>query len=184
MKVLLACEESQVCCKAFRRNGHDAYSCDVQPPSGGKNEWHILSDVIEVIDDKWDLVVAFPPCTHLCSSGARWFKEKIADGRQKSAIEFFMMFQDCAPKVAIENPIGIMSTKWRKPDQIIQPWQFGHGETKATCLWLKNLPLLKPSNIVSGRLNRVHRMAPSLDRSKLRSTTYEGIATAMADQWG
>jgi hypothetical protein len=130
------------------------------------------------------MIIAFPPCTHLCVSGARWFKEKQQDGRQQQGIDFFMQFVNCKCKhIAIENPIGIMSTIYRKPDQIIQPWQFGHGETKATCLWLKNLPLLKPTKIVSGRNNRIHTMAPSKNRSKLRSRTYQGIANAMAKQW-
>jgi hypothetical protein len=130
------------------------------------------------------MIIAFPPCTHLASSGARWFKEKQADGRQQQGIDFFMSFVTAnSPKIAIENPIGIMSTYYRKPDQIIQPWQFGHGETKATCLWLKNLPLLEPTNIVEGREQRIWRMGPSPDRARLRGRTYSGIATAMALQW-
>lgn len=129
------------------------------------------------------MIIAFPPCTHLCVSGARWFKFKVNE--QKDAIDFFMKFSnaDC-PKIAIENPIGIMSTKWRKPDQIIQPWQFGHGETKATCLWLKGLSKLISTNIVDGREDRIHKMAPSKNRSHLRSKTFPGIAKAMAEQWG
>jgi hypothetical protein len=130
-------------------------------------------------------MIAFPPCTHLAVSGARWFEEKRADGRQQAAIDFFMKFvRSSIPKVAIENPVGIMSTLYRKPDQIIQPWMFGHGETKATCLWLKNLPKLIPTNIVVGREHRVHRMPPGPNRSRDRAITYNGIATAMADQWG
>ena len=187
MNVRIACEESQTVCKEFRRLGHTAYSCDILPASGGHPDWHFLQDVSEllsVINEPWDMVIAFPPCTHLCSSGARWFKEKRADGRQQAAIDFFMQFHRCAPKVCIENPIGIMSNTWRKPDQIIQPWQFGHGEIKATCLWLEGLPLLNPTKIVDGREARVHRMAPSPERSRQRSVTYQGIADAMASQWG
>jgi site-specific DNA-cytosine methylase len=185
MRVLIACEESQAVCAAFRARGHEAYSCDVQDCSGGHPEWHIKDDVLKVINDGWDMIVAFPPCTDLAVSGAKWFKQKQSDGRQQRSIEFFMAFTDLpVKKVAIENPIGIMSTLYRKPDQIIQPWQFGHGETKATCLWLKGLPLLKPTEIVEGRENRIWKMPPSKDRAKLRSKTYEGIAKAMAEQWG
>lgn len=185
MKVLVACEESQEVCKAFRELGHEAYSCDIQPCSGGHPEWHIQCDAIELLKIKWDLIIAHPPCTDLSSSGARWFKEKQKDGRQQRSIEFFMEFTNAnCPRVAIENPVGIMSTIWRKPDQIIQPWQFGHGETKATCLWLKGLTPLKPTNIVDGREQRVWKMPPGKDRAKLRSKTYPGIAKAMAEQWG
>jgi site-specific DNA-cytosine methylase len=186
MRVLVACEESQTVTKAFRERGHEAYSCDLQPCSGGHPEWHIQDDVLEVIDDGWDMIIAFPPCTHLAVSGARWFKEKQADGRQQQGIDLFMNFTDVltCPKIVIENPIGIMSTHYRKPDQIIQPWQFGHGETKATCLWLKGLPLLKPTEVVKGREQRIWKMAPSPERAKMRSKTYEGIARAMAKQWG
>ena len=164
--------------------GYEAYSCDILPCSGEHPEWHLQQDVIPLLSEKWDMIIAFPPCTHLASSGARWFAEKRVDGRQQQAIEFFMAFAstDC-PHIAIENPIGIMSTVWRKPDQIIQPWQFGQGETKATCLWLKGLPLLLPTDIVSGRVQRVWRMAPSADRATLRGKTYPGIASAMATQW-
>lgn len=187
MKVLVACEESQEVCKAFRARGHEAYSCDIQECSGGHPEWHIKCDVIPLLSYpfKWDLILAFPPCTDLASSGARWFAKKQADGRQQRSIEFFMRFTnvDC-PKVAIENPIGIMSRIYRKPNQIIQPWQFGHGETKATCLWLKGLPKFTPTQIVSGREQRVWRMPPSPDRAKARSKTFPGIAKAMAEQWG
>ena len=184
MKILVACEESQVVTAAFRAKGHEAYSCDIIPCSGGNPEWHMQEDVGIHLDDPWDMLLAFPPCDHLCVSGARWFKEKRADGRQQAAIQFFMdMVTSKIPKIAIENPIGIMSTKYRKPDQIIQPWQFGHGETKATCLWLKGLPKLEPTNIVEGREARVHKMPPSKDRAKLRAKTYQGIANAMADQW-
>ena len=201
MKVLVACEESQAVCKAFRELGHEAYSCDIQECSGGHPEWHIQGDVLPLLngrcsfetvdgtmhtaEGKWDMIIAFPPCTDLAVSGARHFKAKQADGRQQRSIDFFMAFTraDC-PRIAIENPIGIMSTKYRKPDQIVQPWWFGHGETKATCLWLKELPLLQPTNVVEGREQRVWRMPPSQDRAKLRSKTYPGIAKAMAEQWG
>lgn len=184
-KVLISCEESQAVTKEFRRLGHEAYSCDILPCSGGHPEWHYKMDIMLPLMKKWDMIIAFPPCTHLAVSGARWFKEKQADGRQLAGINLFMLFTglDCE-KVAIENPIGIMSTKYRKPDQIIHPWQFGHGETKATCLWLKGLPKLEPTNIVSGREQRVWKMAPSPERSMLRSKTFPGIAKAMAQQWG
>ena len=184
-RVLVACEESQAVTKEFRALGIEAFSCDIQGASGGHPEWHIQGDVTEVMGEGWDAIIAFPPCTHLASSGARWFKAKQADGRQQEGIDFFMKFanSDC-PMVAIENPIGIMSSKYRKPDQIIQPWQFGHGETKATCLWLRGLPRLEATDVVEGREARIHKMAPSADRGKLRSKTYEGIAKAMAEQWG
>lgn len=184
-KILIACEESQAVTKEFRKIGHEAYSCDILPCSGGHPEWHIQSDVIPLLKQKWDMIIAFPPCTHIASSGARWFSQKIKDGRQQQGVKFFLKFVniDCR-YVAIENPIGIMSRIYRKPDQIIQPWQFGHGETKATCLWLKGLPLLKPTNIVNGREQKIWKMPPSKDRSKLRSKTFTGIAKAMADQWG
>ena len=201
MKVLVACEESQTVCKAFRARGHEAYSADIQDPTGGHPEWHILGDVLPLIDGdctfttldgvehtingEWDLLIAHPPCTDIAVSGARWFAEKIADGRQQHAIKFFMMFANAkCNHVAIENPICIMSRVWRKPDQIVQPWMFGHGETKATCLWLKRLPLLNPTNIVDGREQRIWKMSPSKDRAKLRSKTFSGIAIAMAEQWG
>jgi site-specific DNA-cytosine methylase len=186
MKVLVACEESQVVCKAFRAKGHEAYSCDIIPCSGGHPEWHIQDDVMNLLDyHRWDILIAHPPCDHIAVSGARWFDEKRKDGRQKKAIEFFMKFTNCnIHSVAIENPVGIMSTLYRKPDQIIQPWQFGHGETKSTCLWLKNLPKLQPINIVEGREHRIHIMPPSDHRAKDRARTYQGIADAMADQWG
>lgn len=184
MKVLVACEESQAVCIAFRDQGHKAYSCDLLPCSGGHPEWHLQGDVLCFLTGgDWDLVIAFPPCTHLAVSGARHFEQKRADGRQQEAIEFFMMFTKLECKWAIENPIGIMSTHYRKPDQIIQPWQFGHGETKATCLWLNGLPKLEPTNIVDGREQRIWKMAPSPDRAKERSKTFAGIAQAMANQW-
>lgn len=183
-KVLIACEESQAVCKEFRALGHEAYSCDLLPCSGGHPEWHLQQDVSKIIiHPMWDLIIAFPPCTDLAVSGARWFPEKRANGSQQKAIAFFKLFTKSMNRWAIENPIGIMSTEYRKPDQIIQPWQFGHGETKATYLWLNGLPLLHTTNIVEGREGRVWKMPPSEDRAKLRSKTYEGIAKAMATQW-
>lgn len=184
MKILLACEESQVVCIEMRKRGHEAYSCDTLPCSGGHPEWHIQDDVLKHLGDGWDMMIAFPPCTHLCVSGARWFKKKQADNRQRKAIDFFMkMINAPIDKIAVENPISIMSTQYRKPDQIIQPWQFGHGETKATCLWLKNLPILYPTKIMSGRENRIWKMPPSKNRRRKRSKTFSGIAKAMAEQW-
>jgi hypothetical protein len=185
MKILVACEESQSVCIEFRKLGHEAFSCDIQECSGGYPEWHIQDDVMDQLEKDWDMIIAFPPCTDLCVSGARHFAAKRADGRQQKSIDFFMSFahHPCRKK-AIENPIGIMSRIWRKPDQIIQPWMFGHGETKATCLWLCGLPKLVPTNIVQGREQRIHRMAPSPARSKMRSRTFPGIARAMAEQWG
>ena len=201
MKILVACEESQTVCKAFRARGHEAYSADIQEPSGGHPEWHILGDVLPLINGdctfmtmdwrahtirgEWDMLIAFPPCTHLAVSGARYFEQKCKDGRQQQGIDFFMEFTKAScKKLAIENPIGIMSTRYRKPDQIIQPWMYGHGETKSTCLWLKNLPKLKPTNIVDGREHRVWKMPPGPERAKKKSKTFPGIAEAMADQWG
>ena len=185
MRILVACEESQAVTKELRRLGHEAYSCDIQHCSGGHPEWHLQVDALELLKLKWDMIIAHPPCTHLCSSGARWFTEgKKPWSLQEEAAEFFMRFAnaDC-PRIAIENPIGVMSTRFRKPDQIIQPWQFGHGETKATCLWLKGLPKLVPTEIVGGREHRIHRMPPGPERAKLRSKTFPGIARAMALQW-
>lgn len=181
MRVLVACEQSGIVRDAFLSLGFDAYSCDLLPNDSAK---HIQCDVLKVLDDGWDLMIAHPPCDHLAVSGARWFKEKQADYRQQKSIVFFMSLA-LAPidKIAIENPVGIMSTCWRKPNQIIQPWQFGHGETKATCLWLKNLKPLTPTKIVEGREPRIHKMAPSKNRKTLRSLTYKGIAQAMALQW-
>jgi len=182
--ILVACEESQVVTEAFRKAGHCAFSCDILPTSGSHPEWHIQDDVLNHIDIGWGAIIAFPPCTHLAVSGARWFEEKRKDGRQQAGIDFFMAIANAnCEYIAIENPVGIMSTVWRKPDQIIQPYEFGHGETKKTCLWLKNLPPLKPTNIVKGREQRIWKMPPSPERSKLRSKTYQGIADAMADQW-
>lgn len=183
MKVLVACEYSGRVRDAFIANGHDAMSCDLLPTD--EPGPHYQGDVMDVIDAGWDLMVAHPPCTHLAVSGARHFAAKRADGRQQDAINFFLMLARAPiPRIAIENPVCIISSIWRKPDQVIQPWQFGHGETKATCLWLKNLPHLVPTNIVDGREPRIHYMPPSDDRWKLRSETYAGIASAMADQWG
>ena len=166
--------------------GHTAWSCDLLPAEDG-SEFHFCGDVREYLSvtwlGEWDLVIAFPPCTDLCVSGARHFAAKRADGRQQAAIDFFRLFTDLPIPTAIENPVGIMSTQYRKPDQIIQPWQFGHGETKATCLWLKGLPLLVPTDVVDGREARIHRMPPSADRWKERSRTFEGVANAMAAQW-
>ena len=185
MRVLIACEESQVVCKAFRDKGHEAYSCDILPTSGFYPECHLKTDVLDIINDNWNLMIAFPPCTDICVSGARWFKEKQKDGRQQIGIDFFMaMINAPIEKIAVENPIGIMSTHFRKPDQIIQPWMFGHGEVKATCLWLKALPPLISTEIATGREARIHKMAPGENRSKERSKTYQGIADAMAAQWG
>lgn len=179
MQVLIACEFSGLVRDAFIEKGHDAWSCDFLPTE--KPGPHIVGDVLEVVFfPKWDLVIAHPPCTDLAVSGARWFKDK----NQQPAIDFFMLFTRLQCKWAIENPVGIMSTKYRKPDQIIQPWQFGHGETKATCLWLNGLPTLKPTNIVEGREGKIWKMPPGPDRWKERSRTYPGIAKAFADQWG
>ena len=182
-RVLIACEESQAVTVAMRKRGIEAYSCDILPCSGGYPEYHIQRDVSGLLERDWSMVIAFPPCTHLSSSGARWWKEKQADGRQQAAIDFFMQFTKLNCRWAIENPIGIMSTIYRKPDQIIQPWQFGHGETKATCLWLNGLPALEPTEVVPGREQRVWKMPQSKNRAKLRSKTLTGIAEAMADQW-
>jgi hypothetical protein len=182
-RILVACEFSGIVREAFRACGHDAWSCDLLPTEIPGQ--HIQGDVLTILDDGWDLVIAFPPCTHLAVSGARWFEGKRADGRQQAGIEFFMRMIDApAFRVAVENPIGIMSTVYRKPDQIVQPYMFGHGETKATCLWLKNLPLLVPTCIVEGREPRVHYEPPSLVRWKNRSRTLLGVARAMANQWG
>jgi hypothetical protein len=208
IRVLAACEESQAVCVEFRKLGFDAYSCDIEPCSGGHREWHIQADVSKVLLCQWDIVIAFPPCTHLCSSGARHFAAKRADGRQQQGIDFFMQFTKLTCLWAIENPVGIMSSMYRKPDQIIQPWQFGHRDSKATCLWLNGLPNLVPTAIVepvwcenltskgkktSASHNRPrwenqtpsgqNKLGPSPERAKLRSKTYSGIAEAMASQW-
>ena len=219
MRILVACEESQNVTNELRKLGHEAYSCDIQMHSGSHDEWHICQDVLpllngfckfKTVDDnyheinsKWDMIIAFPPCTDLCVSGARHFAKKQADGRQQRSIDFFMKFvnADC-DKIAIENPIGIMSTKYRKPDQIIQPWQFGDKYSKSTCLWLKNLPLLVPTKIVekgefiefidkNGKKKRqakwfyeaLRNSKNAEERAKIRSKTFPGIANAMATQW-
>lgn len=182
MKILIACEFSGVVRDAFRARGHDAWSCDILPSDN--MEHHMQIDVRTALRAfKWDMMIAHPPCTHLAVSGARWFKDKKKE--QAEALKFVQLLLDAPIKhIALENPVSIISTRIRPPDQIIQPWQFGHGETKKTCLWLKNLPPLIPTNIVSGREARIHKMPPSKDRGKLRSITYQGIADAMAEQWG
>ena len=219
MRILVACEESQNVTNELRKLGHEAYSCDIQMHSGSHDEWHICQDALPLlngfckfktidgdyheINSKWDMIIAFPPCTDLCVSGARHFAKKQADGRQQRSIDFFMKFvnADC-DKIAIENPIGIMSTKYRKPDQIIQPWQFGDKYSKSTCLWLKNLPLLVPTKIVekgefieftdkNGKKKRqakwyyeaLKNSKNAAERAKIRSKTFPGIANAMATQW-
>lgn len=205
MKVLVACEESQAVCKEFRRLGHEAYSCDIVPCSGGHPEWHLQQDVIPLLTKKWDMIIAFPPCTYLTITGNRWFNidrygEKAIRRHKdrKDAINFFMTFAnaDCE-KIAIENPVGIMSSEWRKPDQIINPWQFGDAFEKRTCLWLKGLPKLKPTTIVEIPPRQIYDSGKSMplwyveagklpkeERAKIRSKTFPGIAKAMAEQWG
>jgi site-specific DNA-cytosine methylase len=184
MRVIVACEYSGRVREAFRKLGHDAWSCDILE-SEDDSEFHIQTRIEDIINDGWDLMIAHPPCTHLAVSGARHFKAKQESGVQQEALEFVRLLLEAdIPKIALENPISIISSKIRKPDQIIQPWQFGHGETKATCLWLKGLPKLVPTNIVEGREQRIHKMPPSPTRWKERSRTYQGIADAMAQQWG
>lgn len=209
MRILIACEESQAVCIEMRRLGHEAYSCDIQECSGGHPEWHIKGDASELLDGdhhclfwtmdgvghitpkRWDMIIAFPPCTHLCNSGARWFTE----GRKplslrEDAIQFFMKFvnADCE-RIAIENPVGVMSSRYRKPNQIIHPWQFGHPEQKATCLWLKNLPnLVETNNVKEYMMTLPERERTRIwwlgsGHSKERSKTFLGIARAMAEQW-
>ena len=181
MRALVACEFSGIVREAFRARGHDAWSCDLLPSE--RPVPHIQRDVLTMLEDGWDLMIAHPPCTHLAVSGARWFSEK--EEQIAGALRFVRaLFDAPIERIALENPISIISTNIRKPDQIIQPWQFGHGETKATCLWLKNLPKLAPTDIVEGRRGRVHHEPPSPDRWKNRSRTLQGIADAMADQWG
>ena len=181
MKILIACEFSGTVRDAFAARGHDAWSCDLLPSE--RPGQHIQGDVLAVLGNGWDLMIAHPPCTHLAVSGARWFNGKIAE--QADALEFVRALMAAPiPCWAIENPVSIISTRIRKPDQIIQPWQFGHGETKTTCLWLHGLPKLTPTNIVDGREARVHRMPPGPNRWAERSRTFAGIADAMADQWG
>jgi hypothetical protein len=182
MKVLVACEFSGVVRRAFAARGHDAWSCDLLLAEDSSAN-HYTGDVFDIIRDGWDLMIAHPPCTHLAVSGARWFKNKREE--QEKALMFVAdLMYTAIPRICIENPISIISSRIRKPDQIIQPWMFGHGETKATCLWLKNLTPLVPTNVVDGREARVHRMPPGPDRWKERSRTYTGIAAAMAEQWG
>ena len=204
MRVLVACEESQRVCVAFRNKGHEAYSCDILECSGGHPEWHIKDDVLKHLNDNWDLIIAHPPCTYLTVSANKYYNvekygnkaEERKKDRQK-AIEFFMQFTELkCPRVCIENPIGVMSSLYCKPTQIIQPYQFGHSERKATCLWLKGLPALKPTNIVTpdiiklksgktdSRLHYETLKLPANERAKMRSKTFEGIALAMAEQWG
>lgn len=183
MRVLVACEFSGVVREAFAARGHDAWSCDLLDTEIPGQHFKQDIQVILAHGMNWDLLIAHPPCTHLAVSGARWFKEK--KNEQMDALYFVQWLMDRdIPRIALENPISIISSKIRKPDQIIQPWQFGHGETKATCLWLKNLPLLKPTNIVEGREGRVWKLPPGPDRWKDRSRTLQGIADAMAEQWG
>lgn len=221
MKVLVACEESQRVCSAFRELGHEAYSCDIQEPSGGHPEWHILCDALKVLDGGnfvtmdgkshfvvcWDLLIAHPPCTYLCNAGVayfapKWGEERINERRKKQteAIEFFMRFINAnCPKIAVENPVGCMSTVYKKPTQIIQPYQFGDHAQKKTCLWLKDLPPLRPTNVVDrgemygncsvgahadGRDENGKWMRRGAELSRLRSRTFPGIAKAMAEQWG
>lgn len=186
MRVIVACEFSGVVRRAFAAKGHDAWSVDIVPSEDGSDH-HLIGDALLCLDGSWDLVIAHPPCTYLTVAGARWFKGR--EREQRDAIEFaekLWGWESSQPRVALENPIGVLSTRSRlgKPTQIIQPWQFGHGETKATCLWLRGLPKLVPTNVVDGREARIHRMSPGPNRSKERSRTYQGIATAMADQWG
>lgn len=181
MKVIIACEFSGIVRDAFLARGHDAVSCDRLPTE--RPGPHYEGDVRDIIDRGFDLMICHPPCTHLAASGARWWKEKAT--LQEEALEFVrFLLAARIPKIGLENPVGKISTAIRPPDQIIQPWQFGHGETKATCLWLKGLPLLVPTDVVEGREPRIHRMSPGPDRWKERSRTYPGIAEAMADQWG
>lgn len=183
MRVLVACEFSGIVREAFRARGHDAWSCDLLPSEVPGQ--HFRTDIRNVFwnTGPYDLMIAHPPCTHLAVSGARWFKDKLTE--QAEALDFVRLLLGAPiPRIALENPISIISSRIRKPDQIIQPWQFGHGETKATCLWLKNLPKLTPTNVVEGRAPVVHYMSPGPERWRERSRTYHGIAAAMAEQWG
>lgn len=181
MRVLVACEYSATVRDAFRARGHDALSCDLLPTE--VDGPHHQGDVRDLLGLGWDLMIAHPPCTHLAVSGARWFKEKRTE--QAEALTFVRdLLAAPIPRIALENPVSIISSQVRKPDQVVQPWQYGHGETKATCLWLKNLPVLTPTNVVAGREARVHMMPPGPDRWRERSRTFTGIAAAMADQWG
>jgi len=180
MKVLVACEFSGAVRDAFTARGHLAISCDLLESE--TEGLHYQGSVLDILGEGWDLMIAHPPCTHLAVSGSRWFKDKVKE--QEEALEFVrILMQAPIPMIAIENPISVISTRIRKPDQIVQPWMFGHGETKATCLWLKNLPKLVPTDIVEGRANKIHMMPDSKDRWKNRSRTYKGLAEAMANQW-
>lgn len=182
MRILIACEESQEVCKAFRARGHEAYSCDTRPCSGGHPEWHIQDDVLNHLDDGWDMMIAHPPCTRLAVSGARWFKDNRKE--QAEALAFVLMLWHAPiPKIVIENPVGAIA--WVcKPHQYIQPHEHGHPEQKKTALLLKGVKKLEPSKPVEGREQRIWKMSPSKDRGVLRSKTYPGIAKAMATQWG
>lgn len=184
MRVLVACEFSGVVRRAFMTRGHDVLSCDLLPADDG-SAFHYQGDVRDLLGQGWDLMIAHPPCTDLAVSGARWFPAKRADGRQGRALDFVRTLLGAnIPRICVENPVSVISSEIRKPDQIIQPWQFGHGEVKATCLWLKGLPALVPTNVVEGREARVWKMGPSPTRWAERSRTLEGVAAAMADQWG
>lgn len=181
MKVLVACEYSGTVRDAFLRGGHEAMSCDLLPTDVSGP--HYQGDVFDIIGQGWDIMIAHPPCTHLAVSGARYFYKKQKE--QAEALDFVRRLMNAPiPRIALENPISVISSRIRKPDQIVQPWQFGHGETKATCLWLKNLPKLVPTNVVEGREQRIWLLPPSKDRWKIRSKTFQGIADAMAFQWG
>lgn len=188
MRILIGCEESQEITKACRALGHEAYSCDLLDCSGGHPEWHIKDNVLNHLNDGWDLAIFHPECKRLCNSGVMWLdKRNLWDDMRKGAKFFKTLLDANIPRIAVENPIPhkyALEIIGRKYDQIIQPWMFGHGETKATCLWLKNLPKLEPTNIVEGRVQRLHRLPPSKDRAMLRSKTYPGIAKAIAEQWG
>lgn len=181
MKVLIACEFSGIVRDAFRRKGHDAISCDLLPTESDGP--HYCGDVSEILNAGFDMMIAHPPCTHLAVSGSRWFKDKVR--QQEEALDFVRLLMGAdIEKIAIENPVSVISSRIKKPNQIIQPWQFGHGETKATCLWLKGLPNLVPTNVVDGRYKKVIALPQSAERWKERSRTYYGIAEAMAEQWG
>ena len=204
MRVLCACEQSQVVCTAFRNAGHEAYSCDLLPPSGGHPEWHLQRDALEVArEGEWDLIIAFPPCTHLSSAGARSWPQKRADGRQQAAVAFVLALWNCCDRIAIENPVGWLSTCWQRPTQYVEPWWFGHPYTKRTGLWLKNLPPLTPTRVVEAKwrwCSNQYKSGPRKDGTRVacrlpgqkempmsarqRSKTFRGLAEAMADQWG
>lgn len=197
LDILVGCEESQAVCIELRKLGHNAFSCDLQDCSGGKPEWHLKMDIFEAIKlKKWHMLICFPDCTYITISANKWYKDQpprksgtLVGAERRAArvkaVDFALRLYNCGiEKVAMENPIGVLSTEFRKPDQVLQPWMFGHGETKATCLWLKGLPKLEPTNIVEGREQRLHYLPKTKDRAKLRSKTYPGIAAAMAMQWG